>query len=84
MSEISWLAIHRLETLAVKTASSENLICISTACEDPEELFYKDYKETLFESSVVKTRKPYESVSLAERNNLRKHLPLTIHNYPQQ
>ncbi|OAG41893.1 hypothetical protein AYO21_03896 [Fonsecaea monophora] len=80
MSNLDRLAVKRLESIASTAATYSDLMHVMTEASCPQELFYKDYKETNFGFAVIKSRQALGSQihALATTNNTNHHLPLTI------
>jgi hypothetical protein len=80
ISDLDRLAIRRLESTAANGADTySHLMHVMTQASTPEELFYKDYKETNFGFAVIKSRRQqYDFSRLAASNNISRRIPLTI------
>lgn len=80
MSEIDRLAMQRLESIAgiERAATYCELMGIMVNTAEVEELFYRDYRETMFGFSVLKCKKSQDYMAIALSNNMKSHLPLTV------
>lgn len=73
------LAMHRLESICGSRAASYcELMGVMVSTTNIHELFYKDYKQTTFGFSVVKSKDVIDMRTMAELNNTKHHLPLTV------
>ncbi|KUJ24631.1 DHH phosphoesterase [Mollisia scopiformis] len=80
MSETDQLAIARLESIAGYgvAATYEELMSIMLNTAEIKELFYKDYRQTSYGFSVIKSNKSNDFGAIAEAKNRTYHLPLTV------
>ncbi|ORY09811.1 hypothetical protein BCR34DRAFT_540285 [Clohesyomyces aquaticus] len=78
MGEIDRLAIARLRKIALSARTYRHLMGLMIDTEDARELFYRDYRQTCYGFSVVKSMVSNSYVALAEENNRKENLPLTV------
>lgn len=78
MSEIDKIAIQRLESVA--SCAQDYAFHMSTMVDhaEAEELFYRDYRQTTYGFSVVKTKMSRDYYAIAVANNAKQSLPLTV------
>ncbi|PVH71977.1 hypothetical protein DL98DRAFT_612654 [Cadophora sp. DSE1049] len=78
MSELDRLAIQRLESIASCVATYYDLMDVMLNTTEAEELFHRDYRQTLYGFSVVKCKESQDFAAVAWSNNLKEHLALTV------
>jgi len=80
MSEIDRLAMQRLESITGigRAATYYELMGIMVNDAEVEELFFRDYRQTLFGFAVIKCNKSQDYMAIALSNNMKSHLPLTV------
>jgi hypothetical protein len=78
MSEIDRLSIERLKHVARHIPCYNSLMAIMVDEASIEEMFYRDYRQTSYGFAVVKTQISRDYTKIAEGNNSKKRLPLTV------
>ncbi|EFQ30439.1 hypothetical protein CGRA01v4_09981 [Colletotrichum graminicola] len=78
MSRIDQMAIHRLRTIAQQCTSYQDLMKLLVDGNAQNDPFLEDYKETSYGFAVIKSQKFASYQDRALRNNIEKHLPLTV------